>query len=64
MTDKATHTPVTDCGPDGGCEECEVCQYLNWREWVSQVSAGVPSQIESNERVERYIREHYPHVVI
>lgn len=59
-----TPTPVTDCGPDGGCEECEVCQYLNFREWASQVSAGVPSQTESNERVERYIREHYPHVVI
>lgn len=56
--------PVTDCGPDGGCEECEVCQYLNFLEWASNVSGGVPSHIEKNERIERHFKERYPHVRI
>lgn len=54
--------PVTDCGPDGGCEECDVCRYLNFLEWAGQVSGGVPSTIERNPEIEAYLRQTYPHL--
>jgi len=53
-----TDEDVTDCGGDG-CDECDVCKRLNFLEWAGQVSAGVPSAVEKNDRVDRYIKEHY-----
>ena len=54
-----TDAPVTDCHSEG-CGECEVCKRLDFLEWASSVSGGIPSSIESNSRVDDYIKEHYP----
>jgi len=51
---------ITDCGPDGGCEECDVCRYLNFLEWAGAVGKPEGSTIERDERMERYLKEHYP----
>lgn len=58
VSDAPAHA-ITDCGPDGGCEECDVCRYLNFLEWAESV-APAGSTIERNEEIERYLRERYP----
>lgn len=55
--------PVSDCGDDG-CGECDVCRYLHFLEWASSASGGVASYIQRHTRIERHIKEHYPHVAI
>jgi hypothetical protein len=59
---------ITDCGPDGGCEECDVCRYLNFMEWAQSVGLldgsviELPdgSVIERNAELEAYMRTAYP----
>lgn len=53
---------ITDCGPDGGCEECDVCRYLDFLEWVGSVGKPDGSTIERNEKIEAYLRRTYPHM--
>jgi hypothetical protein len=43
-----------DCGDDG-CGECQMCRYLNFLEWAGQVSGGVPSVIQRNEKLDARI---------
>ena len=40
-----------DCKGDG-CEECQMCRYLNFLEWASQVSGGVPSVTQRNAKLD------------
>ena len=49
---------ISDCGPDGGCEECDVCRYLHFLEWAGSV-APAGSTIERNPAIERYVLETY-----
>jgi hypothetical protein len=53
---------VTDCGPGGGCEVCDVCKRLNFLEWCSQAGGGTPHSIEENKRVDDYIAAKYPDI--
>jgi hypothetical protein len=53
---------ISDCGPDGGCEECDICRYLNFLEWAGSVGMPGGSTIERNDEIEAYIARTYPHV--
>jgi hypothetical protein len=53
---------ITDCGPDGGCEECDVCRYLNFLEWAGAVGKPDSSTIQRNDAIEAHLRKAYPHV--
>jgi hypothetical protein len=50
---------ISDCGPDGGCEECDVCRYLNFIEWAQAV-APPGSTIERDVEMEAYVQRFYP----
>lgn len=51
---------ITDCGPDGGCEECDVCRYLSFLEWAGSVGKPDGSTIQRNEEIDAYLRRTYP----
>ena len=51
---------ITDCGPDGGCEECDVCHYLNFLEWVGCVGKPDGSTVQRNAAIEAYLLRTYP----
>lgn len=53
-------TDITDCGPDGGCEECDVCRYLNFLEWAGSVGKPDGSTIQRNDAIEEYLGRTYP----
>lgn len=57
--DRDMSDEVSDCGPDVGCEECDVCRYLNFLEWAGSV-APAGSTIERNATIESYLRQTYP----
>lgn len=65
-TDKTRCLPcprrgLTDCGPDGGCGECDVCRYLDHLEHAAAVSTpGLHMTIETNKRIEAYLDRRYP----
>ncbi len=50
---------ITDCGPDGGCEDCDVCRYFNFLEWAGSVGKPEGSTIERNADIDRYMLETY-----
>lgn len=51
---------ITDCGPDGGCEECDVCRYLGFLEWAGSVGKPSGSTIERNSEIDAYLQRTYP----
>jgi hypothetical protein len=59
MTDDVAPTAITDCGPNGGCGECDVCRRLNFLEWVRLVAGSTPHSVEANPKVDAYIFETY-----
>ncbi len=55
---------ITDCGPDGGCCECEVCRYLDFLDRASQVGSmpeGMTLQVQRDKKIEAYLDKRYPH---
>jgi hypothetical protein len=53
-------TRKIDC-KGAGCEECQMCRYLNFLEWASQVSSGVPSTIQRNAKLDALIAKGLRH---